>query len=87
MSICVKKKCKVDCKENVNLQDLIYENNEGERLSQQDILPSIFISSYLSITTTYYNHLRKSYKKWTLWRLMRGQMIYLFPQQTKPRKK
>ena len=38
MSIYVKL-CKDECKENVNLQDLIYENNEGERLSQQDVLP------------------------------------------------
>ena len=29
----------VNCVEYVYLQDLIYENNEGERLYKQDVLP------------------------------------------------
>ena len=42
MSICVKlckDECTVDCKENVYLSDLIYENNEGERPAYIDVLP------------------------------------------------
>ena len=54
MSICVKlckDECTVDCKENVNLQDLIYENNEGERLYKLDVLPQ---SSLVVIEYNYY---------------------------------